>query len=218
MYITINNTTYNDIRRAEGYQTLIFTGDSLINIESVSGVIGVYANDGFLLREDNAEDYERQIIRDGVITLTNLPEDYTPPKTIGERVSELEQTSGISFRIMAESGEIDEETAAEYPDMFLPWETDTAYEVGNLRAFNDVLYKCVQAHTSQDDWTPDVAVSLWVKAGNPTEEWPPWEQKQGAHDAYPRGAKVSHNGKHWISDIDFNTYEPGVYGWTEVTE
>lgn len=218
MFIMINNVTYNDIRRAEGNETLIFTGDSLINIEAVSGVISVYANDGFLLREDNTEDWQRQIIRDGAITLTNLPEDYKPPKTIGERVNELEQTGGISFRIMAESGEIDEETAAAYPDMFLPWDTDTEYKAGNLRAYEDILYKCILDHTSQEAWTPDVAVSLWVKAGNPTEEWPEWVQPTGAHDAYNTGDKVSHNEAHWISTMDANIYEPGVYGWTEVTE
>lgn len=50
----------------------------------------------------------------------------------------------------------------------------------------------------------------------PTEEYPEWVQPTGAHDAYAQGAKVSHNGKKWTSDISANVYEPGVYGWTEV--
>ena len=49
------------------------------------------------------------------------------------------------------------------------------------------------------------------------EEWPAWVQPTGAHDAYAKGAKVSHNDKHWISEVDDNTWEPGVYGWTEVS-
>ena len=40
----------------------------------------------------------------------------------------------------------------------------------------------------------------------------------GAHDAYEQGAKVSHNGKHWISDVAANVWEPGVYGWTEAAD
>ena len=40
----------------------------------------------------------------------------------------------------------------------------------------------------------------------------------GAHDAYSKGAKVSHNGKKWTSDSDGNVWEPGVYGWTEYVE
>lgn len=81
---------------------------------------------------------------------------------------------------------------------------------------NGTLYKCVQAHTSQADWTPDAAVSLWSKTSDPAEEWPEWSQPVGAHDAYALGAKVSHNGKHWTSTTANNVWEPGVYGWEEV--
>ena len=43
------------------------------------------------------------------------------------------------------------------------------------------------------------------------------KQPQGAADAYPKGAKVSHptSDRHWISDVDANVWMPGVYGWTE---
>lgn len=47
------------------------------------------------------------------------------------------------------------------------------------------------------------------------ETYPEWVQPTGAHDAYSKGAKVSHNGKNWVSDTDSNVWEPGVYGWTE---
>lgn len=68
-------------------------------------------------------------------------------------------------------------------------------------------------------WTPSEDIWQWsVATGDEpvTEEWPEWVQPTGAHDAYALGAQVSHNGRHWTSDIDANTYEPGVYGWTEV--
>ncbi len=210
MYITINNTTYPDIYRWQNAAEIVYTGDSLVNIESVSGTIGVYANDGFLLREDNPSDYLRQVIRDGSITLTNHDEGWTPPPTLEERVSEIEQTNSISFRTMAENGEISEEIAAEYVDLFLPWEVGVDYEIGNLRSYGGELYKCLTAHHSQASWTPDVSPSLWAKVGNPTEEWPEWIQPISAETAYRLNAKVSHNGKHWISNIDYNTYEPGV--------
>ena len=66
--------------------------------------------------------------------------------------------------------------------------------------------------------TPDTAVSLWVSISDPAEEWPEWSQPLGAHDAYEQGAKVSHNGKHWISDVAANVWEPGVYGWTAAAD
>lgn len=96
------------------------------------------------------------------------------------------------------------------------WATDTAYEVGDVRRHGEKLYRCLTAHTSQTTWIPDVSPSLWVRIDDPAEEWPAWVQPAGSTDAYPKGAKVSHNGKHWVSDVDSNTWEPGVYGWTEV--
>lgn len=78
--------------------------------------------------------------------------------------------------------------------------------------------RCVQDHISQEGWTPEAASSLWTKAADPTEEWPQWGQPVGAHDAYNAGDKVSHNEKHWISTTSGNVWEPGVYGWEEVTD
>lgn len=125
-------------------------------------------------------------------------------------------TSGIAFVAMAEAGTIDGVTAGEHADLFSPWAYPVNYTVGQIRRYTDgKLYKCLQAHTSQADWTPDTAVSLWVSISDPAEEWPEWSQPLGAHDAYSKGAKVSHNWKHWISDLDANVWEPGQYGWTE---
>lgn len=216
MYIKINGSDYANVNRFHKPNEIVYTGDTLYGLVSVSGIISVYANNDFLLCEDNTEDYARQIINEGSITLTNIPEDYVPPKTLADRVNEIEQATAISFSTMAENGDIQEDVASNYPDLFKDWESGVSYSVGNLRSYEDVLYKCVQAHTSQDGWEPDIAVSLWSKAGDPTEEWPEWVQPTGAHDAYAKGAKVSHLGKHWISDIDANVYEPSVSSWSEV--
>ena len=106
-----------------------------------------------------------------------------------------------------------DETALDVTDLFEPWETGTAYVVGKKVKFADNLYRCVQGHTSQDDWTPDVTPALWARVS--VDEYPEWVQPTGAQDAYPLGAKVSHIGKHWVSDYDDNVWEPGVYGWSE---
>ena len=94
----------------------------------------------------------------------------------------------------------------------------TAYKAGAIRLHAGRLYRCVQAHTSQENWTPDAAASLWAEIADPSEEWPKWAQPIGAHDAYSAGAKVSHSEKKWTSDLDNNVWEPGVYGWTEVKD
>lgn len=110
---------------------------------------------------------------------------------------------------------LDDEAAVDVFDLFPVWVIGKSYAVDDRIQYNDLLYKCLQAHTSQVGWEPDVAVSLWVRVDDPTIEWPDWRQPVGAQDAYAAGAKVSHNNKHWISDVDNNVWEPGVYGWTE---
>lgn len=101
-------------------------------------------------------------------------------------------------------------------ELFDFWSGDgVEYEVGDRRREGEELYKCLQAHTSQETWKPSVSPSLWVRIDDPAQEWPEWVQPQGSTDAYPTGAKVSHNGKHWISDYDNNIWEPGVFGWHE---
>ena len=87
----------------------------------------------------------------------------------------------------------------------------------NIRRHGGKLYRCLGDHTSQADWKPDAAPSLWVAISDPEEEWPKWSQPLGATDAYPAGAQVSHADKHWTSSVDNNVWEPGVYGWEEVT-
>lgn len=99
-----------------------------------------------------------------------------------------------------------------YPDWI---QNGHEYLVSERVSYNGELYRCIQGHKSQADWAPDVAVSLWARTSDPTEEWPEWVQPTGAQDAYDKGSKVSHNEKHWTSDVDSNVWEPGVYGWTE---
>ena len=110
---------------------------------------------------------------------------------------------------------LDDEQAETVTNLFLVWESGVQYVVDDRRQYNELLYRCVQAHTSQNDWTPDKTPALWVRTS--TEEWPEWIQPQGAHDAYNIGDKVSHLDKHWISTVDANIWEPSVYGWAEAT-
>lgn len=108
---------------------------------------------------------------------------------------------------------LDDETALTGVELFPTWVVGKAYAVSDRVQHNGALYKCVQAHTSQENWTPDATPALWVVVT--VEEWPEWVQPAGAHDAYAKDAKVTHNGERWISDVDSNVWEPGVYGWTK---
>ena len=102
------------------------------------------------------------------------------------------------------------------PEFFPAWKADTVYAVGDRIRYGEKLYKAVQAHTSQEDWTPDITPALYTEVPEPGTI-PEWRQPTGAQDAYMTGDKVRHNEKVWISKMDYNVYEPGVYGWDEVT-
>lgn len=118
-----------------------------------------------------------------------------------------------------------EQASASLPDidaldaveLFPNWTGESHdYAVGDRVRYSDTLYKCLQAHQSQSTWNPADAPSLWARVDDPTIEWPEWVQPTGSTDAYAKGAKVSYDGKHWISDVDNNVWKPGEYGWSEV--
>lgn len=113
---------------------------------------------------------------------------------------------------------LDDAAALTAVALYRSWRSGVDYAVGDMRRYEETLYRCLTAHTSQDAWTPDVSPSLWVRISDPSEEWPEWVQPMASTDAYKAGDKVSHAGKHWISGIDANVWEPGVYGWTEHKE
>ena len=109
-----------------------------------------------------------------------------------------------------------DEQALSVPVLYPAWRSGVDYVTGQRVLHGGVLYKALQDHTSQDDWTPDAAPSLFAKVLiQDAETIPEWEQPDSTNP-YSKGDKVTHNGKTWTSDIDNNVWEPGVYGWTEV--
>ena len=102
--------------------------------------------------------------------------------------------------------------ALEMPAAFPNWASDKAYEIGERVRYGEKLYKCVQAHSAQADWTPDVVPALWVEVALPGEV-AEWKQPTGAHDAYNTGDKVRYQGKVWVSVVDANVWAPDAYGW-----
>lgn len=107
--------------------------------------------------------------------------------------------------------------AAYAPMLFERWEEGKAYVIGDRVCYEDNLYKVLQDHTSHEAYPPDVTVSLYARVLIPDPSViPEWEQPISTNP-YMTGDKVRHNGKIWISVIDYNVYEPGIYGWEETT-
>ena len=117
-----------------------------------------------------------------------------------------------------------EEQAMEVATIYDPWKVGKAYSVGEFVTYGEnavgdpQLYKVAQAHTSQADWTPDAAASLFIAIGLDEQGYPVWSKPTGAHDAYNKGDIVDYNGNLYRSLIDGNIYSPDEYpsGWEVV--
>ncbi len=114
---------------------------------------------------------------------------------------------------------LDDEKAMEVATIYDPWVEGEAYAVGEFVTYGEnsvgdpQLYKVVQSHTSQADWKPDAAASLYVAIGLDEQGYPVWSQPTGAHDAYNKGDIVRCDDELWVSEADGNVWKPGVSGW-----
>ena len=107
--------------------------------------------------------------------------------------------------------------AVEAVELFPVWAVGVAYAVDERIRYGEKLYRVVQAHTSQADWTPDQTPALFTEVAKPGEI-PVWKRPTGAQDAYNKGDKVYYPNKGdtvYESLIDANTWSPEEYptGW-----
>ncbi len=118
-------------------------------------------------------------------------------------------------KLNAVTAPLDDEAALEVVRLFPVWAAGRRCRTGERLRYHGELYRVLQDHTAQADWTPDAAPSLWAKVliPDPTQI-PEWEQPDSTNP-YSKGNKVRHKGKIWVSNIDGNVWEPGVYGWEE---
>lgn len=111
---------------------------------------------------------------------------------------------------------LEDEDALKGVELFPSWAEGVAYSIGDRVRYDGILYKCLITHTAQSDWIPKDSISLWARVLIPDpEDIPDWVQPESTNP-YMMGDKVRHLGKVWISTIDYNVYEPSVYGWDEV--
>lgn len=108
-----------------------------------------------------------------------------------------------------------DEDALEAVELFPAWVSGVEYAVKERIRYDGTLYRCEQTHVSQSGWEPPNVPALWTAVS--LDEWPEWVQPTGVQDAYQTGDKVTHNNTHWVSTVDANVWEPGVYGWDLVT-
>lgn len=144
------------------------------------------------------------------------------------------QTMTINAMMMLLAGNDPTDAKREYQTSLMPISDDVAvllsecypvwdgngvtYTKDYRLTYNDVLYKVLQGHTSQPDWTPEAAPSLFAKVLTSDDGTPlPWEQP-GSTNPYMKGDKVLYNGKVYESLIDNNVWSPEAYpaGWKQI--
>lgn len=129
----------------------------------------------------------------------------------------MEEVSRLLIAQQINTLAVDDNTAMRMTEFYPAWASGQAYTAGYKVQHGGKLWRCLQAHTAQNGWDPENAQSLWAKVLIPDETVvPEWEQP-GSTNPYSAGNKVTHNGKTWVSDVDNNVWEPGVYGWSEAT-
>lgn len=136
-------------------------------------------------------------------------------------MNKLQAAEQFRLALQMFAASLTDEQALEIASVYPAYAVGKAYAADALITYgtNDVgdpqLYRVVQAHTSQADWTPDSKPALYSPIGLDDDGYPVWAQPTGAHDAYNTGDIVNYNGTLYKSLIDGNVYSPDAYpdGW-----
>lgn len=147
--------------------------------------------------------------------------EYIPPAPLPQTEPYTDDIVAAVKRMLAgDTDSLSDEDALDVAALFPTWASKEGktVTVGERLWYDGKLYKVIQEHVVQADWTPDTAVSLFVEVS--VAEIPDWVQPKGAQDAYAKGDKVKHIGKVWESLVDANVWEPGAAGtealWKEI--
>lgn len=179
--------------------------------------------------------YDTLLIQDGQMVQlaqsngSSDPVDPSEPQTplytrLMDQMATLQSKQTVYDRaVMFAAVSFSDAQALQVSELYPDWSGDgIIYNSGDRIRYNDVLYKVLQDHTSQADWTPDYASSLFAKVLIPDPEViPEWEQPESIN-GYSIGDKVMYNGKTWESLVDNNVWEPGAVGtdnlWKEAQQ
>lgn len=147
-------------------------------------------------------------IDDAIITLTELLERYENLEL------DLDKTKKATGKLVFAS-DLSQEELNDLMDLYEDWKAEESVNVGDVRKYANRLYRAIQAHTTQADWTPDSVPALWNVYTPPATEdgeeiIPDFVQPTGSHDSYKKGDKVRFEGKVYESLIDGNAHSPAA--------
>lgn len=146
----------------DGYLSSIYTSDypqpGVLSIESLSeydfsnSPIRAYHWDGEKLILDPARVEELQI--------EQQQEEEQHKKIIRKDTARSEITDAV-LTATINTVPVDDATALRWIDFYPEWSGNTPYSVGFKTTYQDRLWRCIQAHTSQVGWEPTNVPALW---------------------------------------------------------
>ena len=207
-----------------------------ILIEIIDGMCKLSTDVGYLLHNVVTDTYSHVVYMPSAdLSKFEVVKDESVPDSLRNAIEslntkqiEMEETQATFTQVqqslhkvakMVASEVTDDAKALAIQEFYDDWEVDVKYEVGTYIRYEEVLYKVITAHTSQSDWTPTSASSLFAKVlidptGETINEW----VQPDSTNPYMAGDKVTFNGKTYESVIDNNVWSPSAYpaGWKEI--
>ena len=222
MYIKIGKTQYPCTRRIVTKDTVEYLSVSP-NPGEVTGKIQMYRDDGFLLSEDNADEYARQTYAGTILTLTNkpVPVPVIPPAP-EPQATRAETLAAVSFARMMLPSMQSTMSAADtitVAALYADW-SEGSYQVGDIRLAwyggAHQPWKCRQEHdtATYPDITPDGTAwrTFWIPFHGTTPETAQnWIAPSGAHDQYEAGEYMVYTDGKTYKCLSPTVYTPEEY-------
>lgn len=207
-----------------------------ILIEIINGMCKLSTDAGYLLHNVVTDTYSHVVYMPSAdLSKFEVVKDESVPDSLRNAIEslntkqiEMEETQATFTQVqqslhkvakMVASEVTDDAKALAIQEFYDDWEVGVKYEVGTYIRYEGVLYKVITAHTSQSDWAPTSASSLFAKVltdptGETINEW----VQPDSTNAYMTGDKVIFEGKTYESIIDNNVWSPSAYpaGWKEI--
>lgn len=209
--LILKDGTDIDIMSGASLDSIVMEVPDLVTFEEIAEILTQENFSEIKFVSDNivSGTYSNMTLREPHFSVTRRPDGSAKvvfglrEKTAAELQQEATQTA-IAY--------LTDEQALTVQELYPEWNQNETYKVGDRRNRNGVLYRCLQDHQGQEDWTPEAAPSLWVRVLIPIPgEVPDWVQPDSTNP-YSMGDQVRHSGDIWESLVDRNVWEPGTEG------
>lgn len=226
----LNNIKCTSYSAGERFSAVLHETDTATIQNITPSQLTIQTDDGSIVEEfvDYGKLFSvKHIISENIFEVEFSKESNTDKKIlemksslegISKKINTSSNISSIVFAALAQNETLDDSTISEHSDIFPKWDDNWTGKRGSIVLDNGILYRSVHDIGKGQNVKPSDNPSVWSPIGKPGDEFPDWSQPLGAHDAYNTNDKATHNNKKWISIVDSNIWEPGIYGWNEYKE